>query len=147
MPIKGLISGMAIHFAGCCHPIPGDKIVGIVTTGKGVTIHTMNCETLENYSDAPERWIDVAWEHDKNDSSHTGRLKLTASNESASLATITNVIAREDGNISNFKITNRSMDFFELLIDIDVRDVRHLNNIIANLRSKEVVQSVERWQT
>ncbi|MEQ1789995.1 MAG: ACT domain-containing protein, partial [Rickettsiales bacterium] len=71
----------------------------------------------------------------------------TASNESASLATITNVIAREDGNISNFKITNRSMDFFELLIDIDVRDVRHLNNIIANLRSKEVVQSVERWQT
>lgn len=147
MPIKGLIPGMAIHFAGCCHPIPGDRIVGIVTTGKGVTIHTMDCETLENYSDSPERWIDVAWERDQNDASHTGRLKVSVSNEPASLATITNVIARENGNISNFKIINRSMDFFEILIDIEVRDVRHLGNIIANLRSKEVVQSVERWQT
>ncbi len=147
MLIKGLIPGMAIHFAGCCHPIPGDKIVGIVTTGKGVTIHTMDCETLENYSDAPERWIDVAWEHGQNEASHTGRIKVHVSNEPASLATVTNVIARENGNISNFKIVNRSIDFFEILIDIEVRDVRHLGNIIANLRSKEVVQSVERWQT
>ncbi len=147
MPIKGLISGMAIHFAGCCHPIPGDKIIGIVTTGKGVTIHTMDCETLENYSDSPERWIDVAWERDQNDSKHVGRVKLNVSNEPAALATVTNVIARENGNISNFKITNRSTDFFEIIIDIEVRDVRHLGNIIANLRSKEVVQSVERWQS
>ncbi len=147
MPIKGLISGMAIHFAGCCHPIPGDRIVGIVTTGKGVTIHTMDCETLENYADSPERWIDVAWERDQNESGHIGRLRLNISNEPAAMATVTNVIARENGNISNFKITNRSMDFFEMLIDIEVRDLRHLNNIIANLRSKEVVQSVERWQT
>ncbi len=147
MPIKGLIPGMAIHYAGCCHPIPGDRIVGIVTTGKGVTIHTMDCETLENYSDSPERWIDVAWERDQNDATSVGRLKVNVSNETASLATVTNVIARENGNISNFKIINRSMDFFEILIDIEVRDVRHLGNIIANLRSKAVVQSVERWQT
>ncbi len=147
MPIRGLMPGMAIHFAGCCHPIPGDRIVGIVTTGKGITIHTMDCDTLENYSDSPERWIDVAWERDQTDSSHIGRLKVNVSNETASLATVTNVIARENGNISNFKITNRSMDFFEMLIDIEVRDVRHLGNIIANLRSKAVVQSVERWQT
>ncbi len=147
MPIKGLIPGMAIHYAGCCHPIPGDRIVGIVTTGKGITIHTMDCETLENYSDSPERWIDVAWERDQNDATNIGRLKVNVSNETASLATVTNVIARENGNISNFKIINRSMDFFEILIDVEVRDVRHLGNIIANLRSKAVVQSVERWQT
>jgi len=147
MPIKGLIPGMAIHFAGCCHPIPGDRIVGIVTTGKGITIHTLECETLENYSDAPERWIDVAWERDQSDASHIGRLRAHISHEPAALATVTNVIAKEMGNISNFKIINRSIDFFEILIDIEVRDVRHLNNIIANLRSKEVVQSVERYQT
>lgn len=146
MPIRGLMPGMAIHFAGCCHPIPGDRIVGIVTTGKGITIHTMDCETLENYSDSPERWIDVAWERDQ-DATHVARLKVNVSNEPASLATVTNVIARENGNISNFKITNRSIDFFEILIDIEVHDVRHLGNIIANLRSKAVVQSVERWQT
>lgn len=147
MPIKGLVPGMAIHFAGCCHPIPGDRIVGIVTTGKGITIHTMDCETLENYSDAPERWIDVAWEHDQSDSRHIGRLRAQVSHEPAALATVTNVIAKEMGNINNLKIINRSIDFFEILIDIEVRDVRHLNNIIANLRSKEVVQNVERYQT
>ena len=147
MPIKGLMPGMAIHFAGCCHPIPGDRIVGIVTTGKGITIHTIDCETLENYSDAPERWIDVAWERDQADGHHIGRLRAYISHEPAALATVTNVIAKEMGNISNLKIVNRSIDFFEILLDIEVRDIRHLNNIIANLRSKEVVQSVERYQT
>lgn len=147
MPIKGLVPGMAIHFAGCCHPLPGDRIVGIVTTGKGITIHTIDCETLENYSDAPERWIDVAWEREQIDGRHVGRIRMHVSHEPSALATVTNVIAKESGNISNLKIVNRSIDFFEILIDIEVRDVSHLNNIIANLRSKEVVQSVERWQT
>ena len=64
MPIRGLIPGMAVHFAGCCHPLPGDRIVGIVTTGKGVTIHTIDCETLESFADTPERWLDVAWDDD-----------------------------------------------------------------------------------
>jgi GTP diphosphokinase / guanosine-3',5'-bis(diphosphate) 3'-diphosphatase len=147
MPIKGLIPGMALHFGGCCHPIPGDRIVGIVTTGKGVTIHTMDCETLENYADAPERWIDVAWEKDSAETGHIGRLRAHVSHEPAALATVTNVIAKEMGNISNLKIINRSSDFFEILLDIEVKDVRHLNNIIAGLRSKEVVQSIERYQT
>ena len=61
VPIRGLIPGMAVHFAGCCHPLPGDRIVGIVTTGKGVTIHTIDCETLDSFADTPERWLDVAW--------------------------------------------------------------------------------------
>ena len=147
MPIKGLMPGMAIHFGGCCHPIPGDRIVGIVTTGKGITIHTIDCETLENYSDAPERWIDVAWERDQSDSRHVGRLRAYISHEPAALATVTNVIAKDEGNINNLKIVNRSTDFFEILLDIEVRDVRHLSNIIANLRAKEVVQSVERYQS
>jgi guanosine-3',5'-bis(diphosphate) 3'-pyrophosphohydrolase len=147
MPIKGLIPGMALHFAGCCHPIPGDRIVGIVTTGKGVTIHTMDCETLENYADAPERWIDVGWERDVADAKYVGRLRAHVSHEPASLATVTNVIAKENGNINNLKIINRSIDFFEILLDIEVSDLRHLNNIIAGLRAKEVVQSVERYQT
>lgn len=144
MPIKGLIPGMALHFAGCCHPIPGDKIVGIVTTGKGITVHTMDCDTLENYADTPERWIDIAWDTAGNDERHVGRIRAHVSHETAALATIANVIAREEGNISNLKITNRSIDFFELLIDIEVRNQRHLNNIIMALRGKEVIQSVER---
>jgi guanosine-3',5'-bis(diphosphate) 3'-pyrophosphohydrolase len=144
MPIKGLIPGMAIHYAGCCHAIPGDKIVGIVTTGKGITIHTMDCESLENYADSPERWIDVAWDNANTDEHYIGRVKATISHETAALATVANIIAKEEGNISNLKVTNRSPDFFELLIDIEVKNVRHLGNVIASLRGKDVVQSIER---
>jgi GTP diphosphokinase / guanosine-3',5'-bis(diphosphate) 3'-diphosphatase len=144
MPIKGLIPGMAIHFAGCCHPIPGDKIIGIVTTGKGITIHTMDCETLENYSDSPERWIDVAWDVGGSEEHFVSRLKMMLSHETAALASVANVIAKDLGNISNLKVTNRSSDFFEILIDVEVKNARHLSNILASLRAKEVVQSVER---
>jgi GTP diphosphokinase / guanosine-3',5'-bis(diphosphate) 3'-diphosphatase len=143
MPIRGLIPGMALHFAGCCHPIPGDKIVGIVTTGKGITIHTTSCETLENYSDTPERWIDVAWDTGSQ-APHVARIKASISHETGGLAAVTSVIAKDLGNITNLKILNRSTDFFELLLDIEVRDTRHLNTIIASLRGKQVVQSVER---
>lgn len=146
IPIRGLIPGMALHFAGCCHPIPGDKIVGIVATGKGITIHTSDCDTLENFADTPERWMDVAWDTGGNNGmSYVGRIKAHISHEPASLATITNSIAKDLGNISNLKIINRSPDFFEILLDIEVRDSQHLNIIIANLRAKDAVQSIERY--
>lgn len=144
MPIRGLIPGMAIHYAGCCHPIPGDKIVGIVATGKGVTIHTMDCETLENFADAPEKWLDVAWDAANQDDLFIGRLKISVSHETAALAAIANVIAKDGGNISNLKILNRSTDFFDILIDVEVKNARHLQNIISSLRAKDVVQAVDR---
>ena len=144
MPIRGLVPGMAIHYAGCCHPIPGDKIVGIVATGKGITIHTMDCDTLENFADSPEKWIDVAWDSSGQDELFVGRLKMSVSHETAALAGVANVIAKDEGNISNLKITNRSSDFFELLIDVEVKNARHLANIITSLRAKDVVQSVDR---
>lgn len=145
IPIKGLIPGMAVHFAGCCHPLPGDRIVGIVVTGKGISIHTIDCDTLENFTDTPERWIDVSWDEGEEESKvYVGRIKIIAAHEPGALAAISNVIAREDGNINNLKFINRSTDFFEIVVDIEVRDVPHLTSIIASLRSTPVVQSVER---
>ena len=145
VPIRGLIPGMALHFAGCCHPLPGDRIVGIVTTGKGVTIHTIDCETLESFANTPERWLDVAWK-DAGDAehAHVGRIAVTLGNEPGSLGALTTIIGKSGGNISNLKITNRSIDFFEILVDIEVQDVRHLTNIIAALRTAPVINSVER---
>ncbi len=130
MPIKGLIPGMAVHFARCCHPLPGDRIVGIVTTGKGVTIHTIDCETLETFADTPE--------------SHVGRLEITMMNEAGALATVSTVIAKNGGNITNLKITNRTVDFWDMLLDVYVSDTRHLNNIIAALRATPEISAVER---
>lgn len=144
MPIKGMVPNMALHFAGCCHPLPGEKIVGIVNTGKGITIHTTDCEVLANYNDTPEKWIDVSWDNDNLDSIHIGRLKVIMSHESGSLASFSNSIAKDLGNISNLKIINRSNDFFEILVDIEVKGTRHLTNIISSLRSLESVHSVER---
>jgi GTP pyrophosphokinase len=145
VPIKGLIPGMAINFAGCCHPLPGDRIVGIVSTGRGVTIHTIDCETLEQYTETPERWLDVAWEVDGDaQAAHVGRIQLTVTNEPGSLGNLSMVIARHKGNISNLKITNRSSDFFDLVVDIEVRDVKHLTDIIAALRATPVINSVAR---
>jgi len=145
IPIKGLIPGMAVHFAMCCYPLPGDRIVGIVTTGKGVTIHTIDCETLENHADTPERWLDVAWEMDSESLDvHVARVYLTVLNEPGSLGNLSTVIAKNEGNISNLKITERSREFFDMVIDVEVRDVKHLTNIIAALRATPVINSVER---
>jgi GTP diphosphokinase / guanosine-3',5'-bis(diphosphate) 3'-diphosphatase len=144
VPIRGLIPGMALHFAGCCHPLPGDRIVGIVTTGKGVTIHTIDCDTLESFADTPERWLDVAWGGSDADAVHVGRVNVTIANEPGNLGSLTTVIGKQGGNISNLKITNRSLDFFEIMIDIEVGDVKHLTTIIAALRATPVINSVER---
>ena len=143
--IKGLIPGMAVHYADCCHPLPGDRIVGIVTTGKGVTIHTIDCETLEDLTGAPERWLDISW--DVNNGSpdiHVGRIHLTVLNVPGSLGDLSTLIARHEGNISNLKITNRSPQFFDMVIDIEVRDVKHLTHVIAALRANPAINSVER---
>ena len=143
--IRGLIPGMAVHFARCCHPLPGDRIVGIITTGKGVTIHTIDCATLESFSDASERWIDVGWDATSDhDGVYTGRLKITVANQPGSLSSLSTVIARHHGNISNLRIVNRSMDFFDMVIDVEVTDVKHLADITAALRATPAINAVER---
>jgi guanosine-3',5'-bis(diphosphate) 3'-pyrophosphohydrolase len=144
--IRGLIPGMAVHFARCCHPLPGDRIVGIITTGKGVTIHTIDCATLESFSDSPERWIDVGWDSmsEGPPGVYTGRLKVTVANQPGSLSKLSTVIARHEGNISNLRIVNRSMDFFDMVIDVEVSDVKHLANITAALRATPAINAVER---
>jgi guanosine-3',5'-bis(diphosphate) 3'-pyrophosphohydrolase len=143
--IRGLIPGMAVHFARCCHPLPGDRIVGIITTGKGVTIHTIDCATLESFSDSPDRWIDVGWDSVNEEAGpYTGRLKVTVANQPGSLSSLSTVIARHDGNISNLRIVNRSMDFFDMVIDVEVSDVKHLADITAALRASPAINAVER---
>ncbi len=148
MAITGLVSGMAVHYAGCCHALPGDPIVGIVTTGKGVTIHTKRCSTLETFAATPERFIDVDWDYAADSVSkpttHTGRISVIAANEPATLANLTNAVARQDGAVTNLKILSRQQDFIEILVDVDVRDLRHLSMVIASLRAVSGLTQVER---
>ncbi|MCB2081775.1 MAG: bifunctional (p)ppGpp synthetase/guanosine-3',5'-bis(diphosphate) 3'-pyrophosphohydrolase, partial [Rickettsiales bacterium] len=145
VPINGLIPGMAIHFAGCCHPLPGEKIVGIVNTGKGVTIHSFDCPELDRFVSQPERWIDVAWEKPEGEETYVGRLKAILAHQAGSLGVLSNTIAKEKGNINNLRIVNRSNDFFEILVDVEVRDISHLAAVMASLRGKKQIYSVERY--
>ena len=150
MPISGLVPGMAVLYAGCCHPLPGDAIVGIVTTGKGVTVHTRECATLESFAATPERFIDIDWEpaafssSGGKGSSHTGRVSVIADNDPATIANVTNSIAKQDGEVVNLRIVNRQADFLEMLVDVEVRDLHQLVTVIAGLRAAKSVHSVER---
>jgi GTP pyrophosphokinase len=115
-----------------------------VTTGKGVTVHTIDCDTLESFQATPERWVDLSWDVDEGLEQRIGRLHVVVANEPGSLGGLSTIIGKNHGNISNLKITNRSIDFFEMLIDVEVTSVKHLSNIIAALRAMPVITSVER---
>ncbi len=144
VPIKGLVSGMAIHYARCCHPIPGDKIAGVIHTGKGITIHTDACQTLENFSNMPDRVMKLSWDIEASDVPFVCRLNMTLLNEPSSLAVVSTEIARDEGNIINFNILNRKTDYFDMTFDIEVKSTAHTEKIINSLNTKKVVQSVNR---
>ena len=143
LPLKGLIPGMAVHYARCCHPLPGDKIIGIVTSGKGVTVHVSDCATLEAFSHTPERWLDVDWE-EKSLERRVGRVRITLQNSPGALGAVSNTIGRQGGNISNLRFSSRAEDFFELIVDIEVDSLDHLAIIIAALRADSVITTIER---
>ena len=143
--LKGLTAGMSYHLAGCCSPLKGDSIVGIVTAGIGVAVHTLDCETLTSYQDAPDRWLNISWDNQNNlETVSNARIVVVLKNQPGSLGKVTTVIAKNNGNISNILFSVRKSDFFEIIIDIEVRDANHLQNIIAALRMEKEVSSLER---
>jgi GTP pyrophosphokinase len=150
MAITGLVAGMDVHYAGCCHPLPGDKIVGIVANGKGVTVHTKDCVTLETFAATPERFLDVDWDlstlsrADPKAHKFIGRISVIASNNPNALANLTNAVSKHEGAIANLKVVHRQQDFFEAILDVEVRDVRHLNQVIGGLRGASGIAQVER---
>ena len=110
--------------------------------GKGVAIHTKDCETLESFADTPERWIDVGW--DIGPVTLVGRIKTVVANKKGALGSLTTVIGQNHANINNLKITGRSEDFFDMTIDIEVNDIHHLNDVVAALRATPGVTAVDR---
>ena len=143
LKIEGDNAGAAITMARCCHPLPGEAIVGIFTTGKGITIHKVGCTTLSKFSDTPELWLDVSWEKDSL-RRVSARLNTVLSNEPGSLASLATVISQQGGNISNLHLTDRNPDFFRFELDLEVKDVEHMRAIIAVLQANKYVESVER---
>ncbi|MGB3866799.1 MAG: bifunctional (p)ppGpp synthetase/guanosine-3',5'-bis(diphosphate) 3'-pyrophosphohydrolase [Xanthobacteraceae bacterium] len=145
IPIRGLRSDLPIKFAPNGGAVPGDRIVGIVTPGEGITIYPIQSPALKDFEEEPERWLDVRWDVDEaTPQRFPARLFVENLNEPGSLAQIATVIAEHDGNIDNISMFRRSPDFTELTIDLEVYDLKHLSAIIAQLRAKSVVSKVER---
>ena len=141
--IKGLTPGMAVHRGACCHALPGERIVGIVTTGKGLTVHRVDCQNLEKFSSMPELWVDIEWEREA-PSAASARLEAVITNERGSLAAITTLISDHGGNITNIQLTSRTLDFFTFVTDVEVKDIRHMTEIIAAMQASPFIESVER---
>ena len=141
--LKGLKPGVAIHMAECCYPLFGERIVGLMTEGKGITIHTLDCVTLERFTDNPELWVDLTW-NKKNSENSIGRIDIIVTNQKGSLNTLTQTIAEFGGNITNLLVNQRSDEFFQISLDIEVNNAKHLNEIITGLRTNLSVYKVNR---
>ncbi|MDR0678236.1 MAG: hypothetical protein LBF44_01715, partial [Holosporaceae bacterium] len=135
--------GIAVHFAECCHPILGDKIIGILVPQKGIVVHTTSCDCMEK--GRGNTFIKVKWNQDDEvDATFIARLRIVILNETESFAIITNIISSKGASITNLKVEHRSTDFFDLLVDIKVMDVIHLGEVQAALRTCANVRSVRR---
>jgi GTP diphosphokinase / guanosine-3',5'-bis(diphosphate) 3'-diphosphatase len=145
IPIRGINHELPVRFAPDGGALPGDRIVGILTPGEGITIYPIQSAALQEFEDAPERWLDVRWDVEEAGSQRfPARIAIHSVNEPGTLAQIALVIAEHDGNIDNIRMTRRSPDFTELLIDLTVYDLKHLTDILGQLRAKDVVADAGR---
>ncbi len=138
--IKGLTPGVAFQLAQCCHPVPGDRIVGIRRRGEDIEIHTIDCAELANGDDAD--WIAVNW-GDGSDGGTT-QLRVVLRNEPGALAIMAGIFGNYGANILNVKLENREGAFHSFCVDLEVHDLGHLMKIVAALRAAEVVSQAER---
>ena len=142
--IRGLTEGISYALGQCCHPLPGDRIVGLQTPGEGLVVHTIDCAELDKAQNMDD-WLDVGWGLGASEMGlSVARILVWVKNALGSLATVMTAIAANGGNIFNMKVTSRNPLFFEFTVDIEVRDVAHLQNILGALRVSDPVESVDR---
>ncbi len=138
--IEGLTPGVAYTLAECCHPVPGDRIVGLGRPDAGIEIHAIDCNMLANGEDAD--WIDVRWQKDSEGG--TARLMVVVRNEPGTLSEMTGIIARAGANIVNLRLSSRDGGFHSFDLNLEVKDVHHLMSILSSLRASDAVVSADR---
>lgn len=144
---QDLTPGVTLHLGKCCGPLPGDRIIGVQEAGRGLVVHVASCPRLADYDDNPELWVDLKWtELAKTGALATGRIRINAANERGVLAKLCAAVAQSQGNITRITTDHRRPDFIELVMDIEVEDLKRLTQILAALRSLAVVDRAERDQ-
>jgi len=138
--IRGLTPGVAFNLATCCHPVPGDRIVGLRKPGESVEVHSIDCSHLADGVDAD--WVDLAW-GDGSDGG-TARIAVIVKNEAGALGVAAGILGTHGANIVNLALVHRDSGFHTYHIAIEVRDVQHLMRIIAALRAADAISQAER---
>ena len=143
---RGLTPGVTLHFANCCSPLPGDRIVGLLMPEKGIEVHTIDCNVLaEHEEDEMDKWLDLAWTAEAEANAVSiARIVAVLHNGRGVLAEIAKTVSENRGNIASVRTKNRATDFFDMEFDVEVMDTRHLANILAALRMCPSVVSAER---
>jgi GTP pyrophosphokinase len=145
IPIRGQSGDLPVTFAPNGGAVPGDRIVGILAPGEGITIYPIQSPALTAFDDQPERWLDVRWDVDPaRGDLFPAQLAVTAINEPGALAAITGAVGDNGGNIDDIRVMSRSPDFREVLVDVEVADLKQLGAIMAQLRAQKSVSRVER---
>ena len=142
--VRGVNRDLPIRIAEATGAVPGDRIVGILTPGKGITVYPIFARGLQEFDDQPERWIDLAWDTTDPGLRYPARLLVKIHNEVGALAQVTQTIGELDGNIDQLLMNTRARDFYDLDIVIEVHDLKHLNQIMNSLKLKPLVSTVGR---
>ncbi|TYO91619.1 RelA/SpoT family protein [Oceanicella actignis] len=141
--VIGVSRAHKVRFGPCCAPVPGDRIVGIARKGKGVTVHAIDCPILAAYEDKPELWLDLRWD-ERAAQAHQTSISLTFAHERGALARVCAVIAEMNADIVQLEFNDRKPDFYRARIDLEVRDVKHVSQIVTMLDAQPIVTEVRR---
>jgi len=142
--VKG-IDDILIHFSKCCSPIPGDKIVGFITRGRGVSIHTEDCPNLLELAIDRDRLVEVDWERDE--LTHPVKISVYTIDKPGLLASVSSAITSAEVNISQADISTTDDKRAYLNFVVEVRDINHLDRVIKNVEEVEGVLNVKRVKT
>ena len=142
--VLGLDTDQTFTRGACCQPVPGERIVGITQRGQGVIVHAIDCPTLVEYEDQPERWVDLHWHSGRHAAAYSVTLELTISNDAGVLGRICTLIGEQKANISDLHFIDRKPDFYRLMIDVDLRDMEHLHMVMTALEADNDVAEVAR---
>ena len=138
--IKGLTAGVAYHLATCCHPIPGDRIVGLRREDEEIEVHVIGCDTLASGVDAD--WLDLSWGEGSDGGS--ARICVILRDIPGALGSMSGILGAKHANIINLQLVHRDGNFHTFHLDVEVHDLAHLHAIIAALRDSDPISSVER---
>ncbi len=143
--IKGLTPGVAFDLARCCHPVPGDRIVGLRRPDAGIEVHAIDCAVLAELADRSAEetdWVDLAW-GDGADGA-VARLEVMVRNEPGALGIVSTIIGQHKANIINLRLDTRDTRFHTNTIDVEVHDRAQLMKLMSALRAADAVHAVER---